>query len=283
MASTSEGEPRLVLPEEPVLAGEEFEAAVVVGEPPRCIATDQVGSLCTDEPSGAGREFRLWAGSASKGAGWAPLEGPWLDPGGRVPRPVTFQVPDVIATGRCWVEVGWVREDLLEPAAGQVMSGTARAMIEVVGPTAQPAAGQETPTIEFAGDAGEGGEIRCALVGAVRGRLALLESVAALELREPQGWRGVATLFAGRAGRPPDWLPAGEGWFGYGPGTAVEQVFRLPPDLPAGEYRVAVRYQAEPPAVDDVEPGDLAPGGPPSTKVWCGLLRRNFHIDDHLA
>jgi len=262
-----------------VLAGDEFEVAVVVGEPPRCIATDQVGSLCTDDPSGGGREFRLWAGSASDGPGWAPLEGPWLDRRGRVPRPVTFRVPDVIVTGRCWVEIAWVREDLLEPSA-QGMSGAARAPIEVVGPTAAPAAGQATPRIELAGDVAEGGDLRCTLVGTVRGRLALPESVAALEIREPQRWRRVATLFAGWAGRPPRWLPAGEGWFGYGPVTAGEQVFRLPPDLPTGEYRVAVRYQAEPPALDHVNTADSALAGPPSTRVWCGLLRRSFRLDD---
>ena len=263
-----------------MLAGDEFEVAVVVGEPPHYVATDQVGSLCTDGPDGGGREFRLWAGSASHGAGWAPLEGPWLDGGGRVSRPVTFRVPVVIVNGRCWVEVGWVREDLLKPAADQRVSGMARAMIEVVGPTAQSEAGHETPRIEFAADAAEGGEIRCTLVGALRGRLPLLESVAALERREPQRWRRVATLFAGREGRPPDWLPAGEGWFGYGPGTAGEQVFRLPPDLEAGEYRVAVRYQAEPQPAEDVKTGHHALGGLPSTRVWCGLLRRSFRIDD---
>ena len=283
MASASEGEPRLVVPEEPVLAGDELEVAVVVGEPPRCVATEQVGALSTDDPSGGGREFRLWAGSASHRPGWGPLEGPWLDDGGRVPRPVTFQVPDVIVTGRCWLEVGWVREDLLEPAAGQGMWGTARAMIGVVGPTAPPAADQETPRLELAADATEGGEIRCTVVGTAQGRLPLLESLAALELREPQRWRQVATLFAGRAGRPAHWLPAGEGWFGYGPDTAREQVFRLPPDLPAGEYRVAVRYQAEPPAVVHVETGTPGRTAPPSTNVLYGLLRRSLRIDDRLG
>jgi len=195
---------------------------------------------------------------------------------------VTFQVPDVIVTGRCRVEVAWVREDLLKPSA-QNMSGTARTPIEVVGPTAPPVAGQETPRIEFGGDVAVGADLRCTLVGTVRGRLALLESVAALEIREARRWRRVATLFAGWAGRPPRWLPAGEGWFGYGPVTAGEQVFQLPPDLPTGEYRVAVRYQAEPRAVDPVETEDPALAGPASTRVWCGLLRRSFRIDDRLG
>lgn len=276
MVMTSEGEPRLVVPEEPVLAGDEIEVAVVVGEPPRCIATEQVGSLCADDSCGGGWEFRLWAGSASHGPGWAALEGPWLQGGGRVSRPVTFRIPDVIASGRCWVEVSWVREDLLKPAAGQAVSGTARAMIEVVGPTAPLTAVEEAPSLELDGDPAAGREFTCTLVGTVRGLLPLLESVAALELREPQRWRPVATLFAGSAGRAPDSLPAGKGWFGYGPGMAGQQLFQLPPDLPPGEYRLAVRYTAEPAAVDNADAGDPAPGGAPSTKAWCGLLRASF-------
>lgn len=73
------------------------------------------------------------------------------------------------------------------------------------------------------------------------------------------------------------------GWFGYRPGTAGEQVFRLPPDLPTGDYRVAVRYQADPPAMDQFENGHPTLSGPPSTSVWCGLLRRSFHIGDRLG
>lgn len=278
----SEAEPRLVVPEKPVLAGEEIEVAVVVGEPPRYIATEQVASLCTDDPHGGGREFRLWAGSASDGPGWAALEGPWLEGGGRLQRPSTFRIPDVLASGRCWVEVSWVREDLLEPAAGQAVSGTTRGTIEVVGPTAPLAAVEEAPSLELDGDPVVGGELKGTVVGTVRGRLPLLEGVAVLEHREPQRWQRVATLFAGRGGRPPHWLPAGKGWFGYGPGTAGEQLFQIPPDLPPGEYRVAVRYRADPPAVEDAEARDSVPGRAPLTKAWYGLLRSIVRIDGRL-
>ena len=96
-------------------------------------------------PGTAGSRLARSVGSCSNANVRAPRDGLWVDGGGRVPRPVTFQVPDVIVTGRCWLEVGWVREDLLEPAVGQGMSGTARAMIEVVGPTAPPAVDQEKP------------------------------------------------------------------------------------------------------------------------------------------
>ena len=280
MASTSEGEPRLVVPEEPVLAGDEFEVAVVVGEPPHYVATDQVGSLSEVGPSEGHREFRLWAGSKSHGPGWAPLEGPWLEGVGRDSRPVRLRLPGVLATGRCLIEVVWIRHDFLKLAAGQRVSGTAQGIIDVVGPTAPPAAVQETPSLQLAGDAAGGDEFRCTLVGTIRGRLPRLESIAVLELREPQLWQRVATLFAGTAGRSPDWQAAGKGWFGYGPGTAQEQVFQLPPDLPTGEYRVAIRYKAEP-AVDHVETGDPGVCEPPSTSIWCGLLRKSFRIGGH--
>lgn len=135
-----------------------------------------------------------------------------------------------------------MREDLFEPAAGQGMSGTARAVVDVVGPTGPPVVVEETPSLDLAGDAAEGDEFRCTLVGRVRGRLPLLESVAALELRQPQQWRSVATLFAATADRAPNWLPAGKGWFGR-TNRDSEQVCRLPPDLPTGEYRVAIRYR----------------------------------------
>lgn len=278
VASTGEGEPRLVVPDEPVLAGDEVEVAVVVGEPPRCVATDQVGSLSEVGPSESDQEFRLWARSASHGPGWAPLEGPWLEGVGRAAQPVTFRVPDVLATGRWLMDVTWIRHDFLKLAAGQRVSGTAQGIIDVVGPTGTPVVVQETPSLELAGDAAGGDEFSCTLVGTMRGRLPLLESIAVLELREPQGWQRVAALFASSAGRPPNWQPAGKGRFGYDPDTAQEQVFQLPPDLPTGEYRVAIRYKAEP-AVDHVETGDPGFREPPSTSTWCGLLRRSFRID----
>ncbi len=280
MAPPEGGEPRLVLPETPILAGDPLEVAVVVGEQARYIATATVASFFGPSCGpGTVAEFRLWAEQPEFDPGWGPVEGPWLENHGRVCQPVVFRVPEVLESGAWWLEVPWVREDLLHPPPGKRLFGRARGRIDVVGPTAPDGSIPPPPILALTGAPTPGAHLRCTLIGNVAGRVPRPENWAWLELRTTDGWKAAASLFAGHNGREPHWLPAGEGFFAYGPRAADEQVFRFPNGLAPGDYRLVVRYAAEP--LDRVE-GPAGLGGAPPGKVWHGLLRRNFRIGDDL-